>query len=63
MQFDNSGEGGMQIGAPAPAVSNPQYENPEAINEGLRHGFANQGMVWCIVMFGVMFGGVMWCGV
>ena len=45
----------MQIGAPDPVISNPQYGNPEAINEGLRHGFVNQGMV------GVVWRGV-WCG-
>ena len=44
----------MQIGAPDPVISNPQYGNPEAINEGLRHGFVNQGMVW----FGVECGAV-----
>ena len=49
----------MQIGAPAPAVSNPQYGNAEAINDGLRHGFVNQGTEWC----GVVWCGVVWCGV
>jgi hypothetical protein len=35
----------MQIGDPTPAVSNPEYENPQAIQDGLQHGFVNQGKV------------------
>ena len=51
MQFQNDGDGGAEIGAPTPAVANPLYENPQAISEGLRHGFVNQGTSW-----------VWWCG-
>jgi hypothetical protein len=43
VQFNSAGDGGMHIGQPTPAVSNPQYENPEAIRDGVQHGFVNQG--------------------
>ena len=52
VQFQNDGDGGAEVGAPTPAVANPLYENPQAISEGLRHGFVNQGTSW-----------VWWCGV
>ena len=33
----------MQIGQLNPALSNPQYENPEEIRNGLHHDFVNNG--------------------
>lgn len=59
MQFQNDGDGGTEIGAPTPAVANPQYENPQAISEGLRHGFVNQGTSWGVGCDGVVLCSVM----